>query len=141
MGKAKERLGNAMDYDVKESEGGLRDIEMAMLVWKIRHEMEGSIGTRFLRSLAQKHPDRKHELRELRKSYEFLNRLRDVYRLTVCPSNFLDPEHFDQPATLLGYKASGGRAASEKLREDFGKHQARAAATLYDLIGITLDAE
>lgn len=137
----KKRLGEAMDHDVKESEGGLRDIEMAMLVWKVRNEIEGSIGTRFLKFLAQRFPEHGEELQELRGSYEFLNRLRDLYRLTVCPSNFLDPEHFEQPAVLLGYESSDGHTAAERLQDDFRRHKTGAAATLYRLTGALLEPE
>lgn len=130
--RAREKLGPARDYDVKESEGGLRDIEMAMLILKVRHEILGPVGMTFLRELAERHPE--EGLPELAESYAFLNRLRDVYRLTVGPSNFLDPAQFERPARILGYIPEAGRSAAERLREDFCAHCERTSRKLYALI-------
>jgi hypothetical protein len=71
---------------------------------------------------------------ELKESYEFLNRLRDVYRLTVAPQNQLDPEQLAVPAEVLGYRKCEDGTAEKKLAAEFRKHATRVARKLYALI-------
>jgi hypothetical protein len=135
---AKGRLRDAVHHDVKESEGGQRDIEMAMLLLKVLHEIEGPLGVGFLNTLAARRPAEKQFFLDLLESYQFLNRLRDIYRLTVSPINSLDPANLEQPALLLGYSPEGGRTAGEKLCDDFRLHCSRSAQKLYALIDLVL---
>jgi len=71
---------------------------------------------------------------ELKESYRFLNRLRDIYRLSVAPLNRLDPSQFGRPAELLGYRDGVGERAGAKLLEDFRKHTSRVATSLEKLL-------
>ena len=127
-----------MHYDVKESPGGLRDLEMAMLLLKVLYEMEGPVGVGLLGAVAERYPSERQLCTEIEESYQFLNRLRDVYRLTVCPSNYIDPGHFEQPALILGYEREKTVRAGEKLREDFRWHCERSARRLHSLLDIAL---
>ena len=124
------RMGHTLQYHVKECRGGLRDLEMGMLLWKVIYEIDEPIGSTFWDTLCERQPEHRKDFLFLRESYQFLNRLRDVYRLTVVPSNLLDPHYFDQPAKFLGYVAEGDLTASERLNNDFRSHCDRAARTL-----------
>jgi hypothetical protein len=123
-----------VEFDVKECRGGLRDLEMSQLLWKVFCEIQEPIGGRFWDALAAHHPERRTEFMELKESYEFLNRLRDVYRLTVAPQNQLDPEQLAVPAEVLGYRKCEDGTAEKKLAAEFRKHATRVARKLYALI-------
>jgi hypothetical protein len=134
------RMGQELRYHVKECRGGLRDLELGMLLWKVIYEIDEPIGSSFWQTLCERRPERREDFLVLKESYQFLNRLRDVYRLTVVPSNLLDPQYFDQPADVLGYKAECGLTASERLRQDFRSHRDKAAETLDALLADMGDA-
>jgi hypothetical protein len=123
-------MGREMRYHVKECRGGLRDHELAMLLWKVVYQIDGPIGSGFWPALCERRPEHCSEFMALKQSYEFLNRFRDVYRLTVVPSNLLEPQHFDRPAEVLGYRAENGLTAGEKLRREFRSQCDRAAEML-----------
>jgi hypothetical protein len=123
------RMGKELRYHVKECRGGLRDLELGMLLWKVIYEIDEPIGSRFWQTLCERRPQRRKDFLFLKESYQFLNRLRDVYRLTVAPSNHLNPQYFDQPAKVLGYKSKDGLTACEILDEQFRWYCNRAAKT------------
>lgn len=122
------------NFNVKERHGGLRALEMGMLLLKVRYNIPDPVGARFWDILSKAHPERKREFYELKGSYQFLNRLRDVYRLSVAPRNELDPEQLNLPAQLLGYRQSGGATAGSRLQADFLRHCKKTAETLERLI-------
>jgi len=124
------RMGREIEYHVKECRGGLRDLEMGMLLWKVIYEIDEPLGSGLWETLGKRRPDRRGDFFVLRDSYQFLNRLRDVYRLTVVPSNLLDPCYFGQPAELLGYEAEGGLTPSDRLDKDFRSHCQKVAEKL-----------
>jgi hypothetical protein len=128
------RMGREMRYHVKECRGGLRDHELGMLLWKVIYQIDGPIGSGFWQTLCERRPEHCEQFMLLKQSYEFLNRLRDVYHLTVVPSNLLDPQYFDRPAEVLGYKSEGGLTASEALRREFRSRCDKAAETLDALL-------
>lgn len=128
------RQRKGIEYDVKECRGGLRDLEMAQLLWKALYEIREPIGGRFWDVLAEDHPDRRGEFKALKESYHFLNRLRDVYRLSVAPQNHLDPAHLELPAEVLGYRDTDGVSATDQLERDLHHHCERVASRLVALV-------
>jgi hypothetical protein len=122
------------EFDIKECRGGLRDLEMGMLLWKVMYRIRDPIGGRFWDVLAERCPGQRWEFKELKESYQFLNRLRDVYRLSVAPVNVLNPAFMGRPAELLGYRSGDGLSAGEKLFRDHSKHCNRVAESLDRLI-------
>ena len=121
-------------FDIKECPGGLRDLEMGMLLLKVIHEIRDPIGGRFWDVLADHLPAQRWEFVELQKSYQFLNRLRDVYRLSVAPVNVIDSAYFDRPATLLGYRSTEHVSAGQLLARDFEGQCTRVAESLDALV-------
>ncbi|MBN1825569.1 MAG: hypothetical protein JW958_04820 [Candidatus Eisenbacteria bacterium] len=126
--------GDYLSFNIKEGRGGLRDLEVGMLLWKVIFEIPEPLGGRFWDVLAEHNASRHQEFLELKESYNFLNRLRDVYRLTIAPMNRLDPMQFDLPARILGYRDSKGVTARQKLVDDFHRHQERVAVRLDALV-------
>ncbi|MFH1278060.1 MAG: hypothetical protein ABIK65_06755 [Candidatus Eisenbacteria bacterium] len=120
--------------DIKECPGGLRDLEMGMLLLKAIHRIREPIGGRFWDMLAEQIPGQRWEFMEMKESFQFLNRLRDVYRLSVAPVNTVNPEHFDRPAALLGYRSTDSVSGGELLARDFEKHITRVARSLDAII-------
>jgi hypothetical protein len=100
-----------------------------MLLWKAIYEIDEPIGSSFWQTVCERRPDRREDFLVLCDSYQFLNQLRDVYRLTVVPSNLLEPRYFDRPAEVLGYTAQGGLTPCETLDRAFRSHCDRAAKT------------
>lgn len=126
--------GDYLEFNIKEGCGGLRDLEMAMLIYKVLYEIRDPLGGRFWDVLDEHHSGRRREFLELKESYQFLNRLRDVYRLSVAPQNRLDPNYFDMPAEILGYRDSGGKTAREKLIQDYRENTKSVAEKIDALI-------
>jgi len=120
--------------DIKECRGGLRDLEMAMLIWKVVYEIREPIGGQFWEVLAERNPDRSEEFENLMKSYQFLNRLRDLYRLSVAPVNVLDENEFHRPARIMGYEERDGKSPAERLAGYYVKHREQVARRLSALV-------
>lgn len=95
------RKGHDDDVDIKECRGGLRDLELLMLIWKVRDHAREPIGERFWDLLMLRHPEHQDAFAELKRAYAFLNALRDAYRLTVAPVNRLDRAELLRPAAVL----------------------------------------
>lgn len=105
-----------------------------MLLGKVVFEIQDPVGARFWDILAERVPERRDDFMALKASYQFLNQLRDVYRLTVVPSNDLDPVYFAKPAAILGYQPTEERSAREPLEADLRRHCQRAAEKLEALV-------
>jgi hypothetical protein len=89
---------------------------------------------RFWDVVAEKDPARRRVFLEMKESFQFLNRLRDVYRLSVAPVDTLNPEHMDRPAEILGCRAEDGRPSGKTLLLECEAHLARVAGHVDELI-------
>jgi UTP:GlnB (protein PII) uridylyltransferase len=123
---------------VKERPGGLRDIELAMLAWKVIRRCTEPLGPRLLLKFAEEMPQYRELFHDLLRSYQLLNRLRDVYRLTVGPTNTLDPERLETPAHLLGYRPRAAMSASAFLRQDCERHCEQSAKAVDTLLRLAI---
>jgi hypothetical protein len=132
------RDGEAHEVDIKESPGGLRDIEMAALMWKVRDRVREPIGARFWSSASERHPEHEEAFADLRAANEFLNRLRDVYRLAVAPVNRIDPRELADPAEVMGYQPRDGVSAAKVLARELASHRDRVRRRLDELLSPAL---
>lgn len=115
------------DKDIKECRGGLRDLELLMLIWKVHDRARDSIGDSFWERLAERHPEQRDAFTTLREASDFLNRLRDVYRLTIAPVNRLHEGELDRAAQVMGYSSRPGRSGAGRLWDEFLAHRGRVA--------------
>lgn len=97
---------NGDALNVKEGRGGLRDIEMVLLICKAKYGLREPINRKLVRTLCQVDPRHRMDFETLSTSFDFLRSIRDAYRLTVSAENVLRAEYLDQPARILGYPSS-----------------------------------
>jgi len=129
--------GPCMAANIKEGPGGLRDLELAMLLWKVVDELREPISVGFWDVLGQRYPERRRDCRRLKESHVFLTRLRDVYRLSVAPDYELDESQFDRPARILGFVDQEEQLAGRQLALAYREHLARVTG----LLGVLLARE
>ncbi len=97
------------DMHVKECIGGLRDIEMILLIYKAHYCVPGPVNKEFIRTLAEEHHPGFSKLAD---ALDFLKHIRDLYRLTVSADDNLNPKYLDRVAMVMGYQ---GLTAGEQL--------------------------
>jgi len=92
------------DLDIKECPGGLRDIELLMLVFKAGMQLREPVCTELLRHIAEINPRYKNDSNKIDESMNFLKNLRDLYRLTTALSDELDIDHLLSAARIMGFE-------------------------------------
>jgi UTP:GlnB (protein PII) uridylyltransferase len=134
-----ERGGWRNDSDVKECRGGLRDLEMIMLMWKVHDRLRDPIGDSFWSVLMERHPEHEPVFRDFRRANAFLNRFRDIYRLTVAPVNRLRREDFDRPASIMIKDSDAAESPAEQLQASFLWHRERVATHIDGMLDLLAD--
>lgn len=89
-------------FDIKESPGGLRDVEQTMLLLKVCLGIPGPVGVPFLERVAEMRPELAHELAPFRKAWDLLRQVRDLFRLLVAAQDEMCPEDLAPVAAVLG---------------------------------------
>jgi UTP:GlnB (protein PII) uridylyltransferase len=112
--------------DLKEGIGGLRDIEMILLMYKARYRRREPINRRLIQTLSELDPKHRDDFEVLSEALDFFKSVRDLYRLTVSAEDELRPEFLERTARILGFEASEARSATDSL---LGTYHARAART------------
>ncbi len=84
-----------LSNNIKEGVGGLRDIEMLILIYKAKYGIREPINARIFDTLIKLEPNHKKEIEFLRKGFNYLKNLRDVYRLTVAANDSIDFDSLD----------------------------------------------
>jgi len=95
---------NGDALNVKEGRGGLRDIEMILLICKAKYGLREPINRKLVRTLCEAEPRRRKDFETLSTSFDFLRSIRDAYRLTVSAENVLRAAYLDRPARILGFR-------------------------------------
>ncbi|RMF71882.1 MAG: hypothetical protein D6738_12915 [Acidobacteria bacterium] len=111
------------DTDIKECHGGLRDLELLMLMWKVHDRALDPISEGFWGTLIERHPEHRAAFEALHDASQFLNRLRDVYRLTVAPVNRFDPAELGRVARLMGFADGPDEEASRRVADEFTRQR------------------
>ena len=107
------------NLNVKEGIGGLRDIEILLLIYKAKFKLTEPLNRKLLQTICELNKDHTQELCCLMKHFDFLKRLRDLYRLTVSAGNILKTEYLSQAAKIIGYKDDKSESATDKLVQDY----------------------
>lgn len=94
------------ENNVKESTGGLRDIEMMLLMIKAKFNIVEPVNSRLFMYVAETQEELKDELLRLADSCRFLKNLRDVYRLTAGASDNVLPEALETSAEIMKFKSA-----------------------------------
>jgi hypothetical protein len=89
--------------DIKETKGGLRDIELLLLILMARSDLWLPVTQELYGPLAERLPHRAEDLKQIFTSFRDLKHVRDIYRLTVAAEDDLLPEELGYLAHVLGY--------------------------------------
>jgi len=89
--------------DIKETKGGLRDIELLLLILMARSDLWLPVTQELYSPLAECFPHRADDLNQIFGSFRDLKHVRDIYRLTVAAEDDLLPEELGYLAQILGY--------------------------------------
>ncbi len=118
--------------DIKECGGGLRDIEMLLLMYEAKYKVREPLSRKFLRTLTELDPENAEKFVYLEHHLNFIKNLRDLYRLQVAAHNVIDPDFLPPVASTLGYGDSA--EAGKRLYRDFLSRTTEAAGVITGLI-------
>jgi hypothetical protein len=124
--------GDDQRSNIKECPGGLRDIEMLLLMYEVKHRVRDPLSRKFLRRLVEIEPKHAEDFAHIENHLNFIKNLRDLYRLKVAAHNVIDKDCLPPVAASMGYGESD--EASEKLYGDFLERTAEAAGVIDRLV-------
>ncbi|MGB7055489.1 MAG: hypothetical protein WBE28_09240, partial [bacterium] len=90
--------------NIKESSGGLRDLEMILLIIKAQCNMVHPVNSKLFAEIAQNQKELRKDLYRLANTFIFLNNLRNSYRLTVGATDMIMPNMLNAAAHVMGYQ-------------------------------------
>jgi len=108
--------------DVKQGPGGLRTINLVLLMAKAKFGLYEPITPLALEKLRAAAPNLDKEIYALERARRFIKRVRDVYRLTVAYSDAVRPEHMDELVPFV-YGAVSNMSGRD-LARDLAEHMA-----------------
>jgi len=73
--------------NIKEGIGGLRDIEMFLLIYKAKHSLKEPVTGRTFETLKMLEPEHSREITLLKKGFNYLRHLRNIYWLTEAAND------------------------------------------------------
>jgi hypothetical protein len=122
---------DSLRYNIKECKGGLRDIEMLLLIFKAKYKVREPLTRKFLKRLQEIDPEHGDAFTFIEGHLNFLKRMRDIYRLKIAASDDLEPEHLQPVADSMGY--GDDAEGSTRLAEDFIRRTDEAAGAIRNL--------
>jgi len=129
--KARHPHGDAGQcYNIKECRGGLRDIEMLLLMYKTKHHVRDPLTRKFLRHLIEIEPDHAKAFAHIEGHLNFIKNLRDLYRLKVAACDAIDREHLEYVLPTAEYD----EGSADRLFDDFQKRTSRAGDIIEELV-------
>jgi UTP:GlnB (protein PII) uridylyltransferase len=115
------KVAKNKNLNVKEGVGGLRDIEILLLIYKARYQLKEPVNRKLMKTICEINASYHDDLCSLNEHFNFLKQLRDLYRLTVFAGNELQPEYLESAAKIMGYFDDQSGTATEKLVQDYFK--------------------
>ncbi len=113
------------DINVKEGIGGLRDIEMVLLIYKAKYALREPVNRKLMNILGEIDKRYGKDFGILADAFDFLKNVRDIYRLTVSAGDVLRPEYLDRIARILGYRHSDAGTPTEQLLSTYDQCTSR----------------
>lgn len=106
--------------NVKETKGGLRDIELLLLCLEAKWNLWQPVSLELHQPLLERMPHRAGDLEQLFQAFTYLKHRRDLYRLTVAAEDELLPDETGHMARILGYgDDADGTAGSERMISEY----------------------
>ncbi len=103
--------------NIKEQPGGLRDIEMVLLIIKAFLDIRININSVFIDEARKQLPQIDHEIYYIFRSMNLLKNIRDILRLTTSASDEIELYDLGYAASVLKY-GTAGTAPSRALYND-----------------------
>jgi hypothetical protein len=119
--------------NIKECHGGLRDIEMLLLMYKAKHRIHDPVSLTLLEHLTEIEEKRADLFKHVRMHLSFIKNLRDLYRLKVAAHNVIEPEYLPPIASTLGYGEDA--EVGDRLHHDFLKKTKEVGVIIDELVG------
>jgi len=88
--------------NIKEGSGGLRDLEMILLMIKAQCNMVNPVNSKLFAEIAGKQKKFRKDLSRLADAFIFLNNLRNSYRLTVGATDMIMADMLEAASQLMG---------------------------------------
>ncbi len=107
------------NLNIKEGVGGLRDIEIMLLIYKARYRLKEPVNRKLIETICEIDTNHRDDLGKLNKHFNFLKQLRNLYRLTVFAGNELKFESLEPAAKIMGYQNKPGEKAVDRLASDY----------------------
>lgn len=121
--------------DVKEGIGGLRDIQMLLLMYKAAFRLSQPVNAKLLAAVSALDMEHRGELVFLSGALEFFKNLRDAYRMAVGAEDHLRPEYLPIVASAMGLVYEDDREARERLLSAYRGCTTQVAETVAALAG------
>jgi hypothetical protein len=119
-------------HNIKECCGGLRDIEMLMLMYKTKYRVRDPLSRKLLRRLIIMEPENAGKFKYIENHLNFIKKLRDLYRLKVAPRNVIEREALSTLAATMGY--GDAPDVGDRLYDDFILRTREAALEIKKLV-------
>ncbi len=84
------------EINIKETKGGIRDIELLLCLFRAIYQIHEPSNFKLFILLQSILPNYAHEFKKLFRSYDFLRRMRILYRLSVSAEDNIEQEHLAQ---------------------------------------------
>ena len=104
-----------VEDNLKEGIGGLRDLEMILLIIKAEYRIMQPVNSKLFTEIANKQAELSEDLHRLLTAFNFLNNLRNTYRLTIGATDMIMPEMLNTAGRIMGYQDG------KKLYDEFNK--------------------
>lgn len=104
--------------NLKEAPGGIRDIEMMLLMFRALHEWDEISNYRAFEQLAHIYPKFSSDFEQLLQYYKFLRMIRNLNRLTIAADDNLNKKYINHLAENLQIEASPSASPSSILLKD-----------------------
>jgi hypothetical protein len=85
-----------LENDIKESIGGLRDIEMFTLIYKAQYEITTPVNSKIFDILSEYEPANRDKFQLIGKSFNYLKNLRNIYRLRIAANDKIDISNLEK---------------------------------------------
>jgi hypothetical protein len=106
-------------FNFKECRGGLRDIEMLLLIFKARYQLLTPMGEDLFEELMRIVPDCKREFRVLSQSCNFLKQMRYLYRLSATADDNFRSDFLGITAKAMDFVDGDGEGDELKMMNAF----------------------
>ncbi len=120
--------------NIKECTGGLRDIEMIILIYKVFYKLYDTEPYLLLKKFSSRNKNFVNQWKSIKNALLFLQRFRYVYRLSITAEDEIYAEGLDDVAKRLNSDLSGEEDLNQWLWNQFIFHRKEAWKALRQLV-------